>query len=247
MRSRVQDQGEPPLRAPALPDWRTDPPVRTPQGFFSGSYNAIGGKIKGPKGEVGELSGHWHDTMELQRKSVRRSSLGLIEDNLTNESGEQPRQRETLFDARSARAVQKSVTSEDQQAPNESRRLWTRVTAAIKAKDLDAATDAKSAIEEAQRESARQREAKGETFKPRFFKPSGKGGEWRPDFRCVPASACVGGITRLTGCAGWSGSRRARRKNSSTPSGSSSTVPMPSRRKPAAAVAVPRRPPPPRR
>lgn len=138
------------------------------KGFFSGSYNAIGGKIKGPKGEVGELSGHWHDTMELQRKS--------------------PRQRETLFDARSARAVQKSVTSEDQQAPNESRRLWTRVTAAIKAKDLDAATDAKSAIEEAQRESARQREAKGETFKPRFFKPSGKGGEWRPDFRLPTGS-----------------------------------------------------------
>lgn len=91
--------------------------------------------------------------------------------------------RETLFDASTARVVQKVVSPEDQQAPNESRRLWGKVTAAIKAKDLDAATDAKSAIEEAQREAARQREANGETFKPRFFKPTGKNGEWRPDFK----------------------------------------------------------------
>lgn len=95
----------------------------------------------------------------------------------------QTKGRETLFDASTARVVQKAVSPEDQQAPNESRRLWTKVTAAIKAKDLDAATDAKSAIEEAQREAARQRDASGETFKPRFFKPTGKNGEWRPDFK----------------------------------------------------------------
>lgn len=136
------------------------------KGFFGGSYNAVGGKIKGPKGDVGELSGHWHDMMELQRKGTKG--------------------RETLFDASTARVVQKAVSPEDQQAPNESRRLWTKVTAAIKAKDLEAATDAKSAIEEAQREAARQRDASGETFKPRFFKPTGKNGEWRPDFK-LPA------------------------------------------------------------
>ncbi|BGP42036.1 Oxysterol-binding protein OBPa [Rhodotorula kratochvilovae] len=132
------------------------------KGFFSGSYNAIAGKIKGPKGEVGEISGHWNELMEVSRKGGKG--------------------KEVLFDASRAEVVQKSVSPEDQQAPNESRRLWSRVTAAIKAKDLDAATDAKSAIEDAQREAARERDAQGEGWAPRFFKPTGKGGEWRPVF-----------------------------------------------------------------
>lgn len=157
------------------------------QGFFGGSYNAVGGKIKGPKGDIGELSGHWHDMMELQRKGVSFFSpcrnSGRSHGCSLSVSPSQVKGRETLFDASTARVVQKAVSPEDQQAPNESRRLWTKVTAAIKAKDLDAATDAKSAIEEAQREAARQRDASGETFKPRFFKPTGKNGEWRPDFK----------------------------------------------------------------
>ncbi|GAA5899702.1 hypothetical protein JCM8208_004539 [Rhodotorula glutinis] len=132
------------------------------KGFFSGSYNAIAGKIKGPKGDVGEISGHWNELMEIQRKGGKG--------------------KEVLFDATKADVVQKSVSPEHQQAANESRRLWTKVTAAIKAKDLDAATDAKTEIEDAQREAAREREARGEQWQPRFFKPTGKGGEWRPAF-----------------------------------------------------------------
>ncbi|GJN92580.1 hypothetical protein Rhopal_005610-T1 [Rhodotorula paludigena] len=132
------------------------------KGFFSGAYNAIAGKIKSPKGEVGEISGYWSDAMELQRKGAKG--------------------KEVLFDAHSADVVQKAVSPEDQQAPNESRRLWSKVTAAIKTKDMDAATDAKTAIEDAQRAAAKEREAKGESWAPRFFKPSGKGGEWRPVF-----------------------------------------------------------------
>ncbi|TNY21181.1 hypothetical protein DMC30DRAFT_212636 [Rhodotorula diobovata] len=132
------------------------------KGFFSGSYNAIAGKIKGPKGDVGEISGHWNELMEVSRKGGKG--------------------KEVLFDATKADVVQKSVSPEAQQQPNESRRLWTKVTAAIKAKDLDAATDAKTEIEDAQREQARERDARGEQWRPRFFKPSGKAGEWRPVF-----------------------------------------------------------------
>lgn len=50
------------------------------------------------------------------------------------------------------------------------------MTDAIKAKDLEAATDAKSKIEDAQRDKA----AKGQSPKPRFFKQVD--GEWKPDF-----------------------------------------------------------------
>jgi hypothetical protein len=52
------------------------------------------------------------------------------------------------------------------------------VTTAILNKDLEAATEAKSAIEEAQRERAKTREEKGEAFEPRFFKLEGD--EYRP-------------------------------------------------------------------
>ncbi|CEQ42372.1 SPOSA6832_04190, partial [Sporobolomyces salmonicolor] len=131
------------------------------KGFFSGSYNSIAGKIKGPKGDIGDISGHWSDVMEISRKGSKG--------------------KEVLFNAHDAHVTQKSVAPEDQQLPNESRRLWSKVTSAIKAKDLDAATEAKTAIEDAQREAAREREEKGETFQPKFFKLSDKG-EWRPNF-----------------------------------------------------------------
>jgi hypothetical protein len=93
--------------------------------------------------------------------------------------------REVLFDAHKSTVAPKAVSPEEQQQPNESRRLWSRVTAAIKAKDLDGATEAKSAIEEMQREQAREREAKGEAFAPKYFKPTGKNGEWRAAFMYV--------------------------------------------------------------
>ena len=40
------------------------------KGFFSGTYNAIAGKIKSPKGELGEISGKWSDQMYIQRSKV---------------------------------------------------------------------------------------------------------------------------------------------------------------------------------
>ncbi|GAA5906797.1 OSBP family protein [Sporobolomyces salmoneus] len=131
------------------------------KGFFSGSYNSIAGKIKSPKGDVGEISGHWSDLMEITRKSTKT--------------------KEVLFDAHNTSVTEKSVTPEAQQQPNESRRLWSKVTQAIKQNDIDAATEAKTEIEDAQRESARLREEKGEKFVPKYFQLSEKG-EWRPAF-----------------------------------------------------------------
>lgn len=110
------------------------------------------------------MSGLWSDVMEISRKN---------------------KPREVLFDAHKSVVAPKAVSSESEQQPNESRRLWSKVTAAIKAKDLDRATEAKSQIEDQQREQAREREARGESFVPKYFKPTGKNGEWRAAFRCV--------------------------------------------------------------
>ena len=91
-----------------------------------------------------------------------------------------------LFDVAKdgAKLASKSVVPEDQQEPNESRRLWKSLTEAITNKDMDGATTAKTAVEEAQRESRRKLEEKGEKHVPQFFEE--KNGGWIPKLECVP-------------------------------------------------------------
>lgn len=48
-------------------------------------------------------------------------------------------------------------------------RLWSKLTAAIANKDMEAAQAAKLEVEESQRALAREREAKGIVHKQRFF------------------------------------------------------------------------------
>lgn len=62
-----------------------------------------------------------------------------------------------------------------------SRSLWSKLTAAILAKDMDRATEAKTAVEESQRESRRLREEGAEQYIPRFFSQN-KEGRWIPKF-----------------------------------------------------------------
>ena len=72
----------------------------------------------------------------------------------------------------------KVVPSQDQQAPNESLRMWSGVTDAILSKQYSKATNVKLELEEAQREKARQREKDGVLFKPVFFEHiSGNNGQ----------------------------------------------------------------------
>lgn len=87
-----------------------------------------------------------------------------------------------LFDAQKdgQNVVPKWVPPEDEQEPNESRRLWSQLTKAINAKDMEWATDAKSTVENAQREDRKRREEKGQVHVPRFFEF--KGGRWVPKF-----------------------------------------------------------------
>ncbi|KAJ7630380.1 Oxysterol-binding protein [Roridomyces roridus] len=132
------------------------------KGFFSGTYNAIAGKIRHNSTDVGEVSGRWSHTMEF--KSAKTG------------------QKRVLFDAvkDGKNVVVKQVTPEDEQEPNESRRLWVDLTRAIIAKDMDAATDAKSKVEDAQREHARKLEESGGKHAPRFFEL--RDGHWVPKF-----------------------------------------------------------------
>merc|ERR1711990_144316 len=85
------------------------------KGFFSGEYNAIHGRVKHGHKDVGEVSGKWSD-----RFSIKRGKHG--------EKGE------VVFDSASSAITRKSVAAESEQDEFESRRLWSKVTAAIKAK-----------------------------------------------------------------------------------------------------------------
>jgi hypothetical protein len=123
------------------------------KGFISGTYNAISGKIKRdtPTGEaLYEIFGKW--TEEMWIKNVR--------------TGE----KELLFNAEAAKPSPGQARPVEEQEERESRKLWEKVTNAIIRRDQTTATDAKSAIEDKQREETRARDAEGVTWNPRFFK-----------------------------------------------------------------------------
>ena len=65
--------------------------------------------------------------------------------------------------------VPKVIPPEAAQLPNESRRFWRDVTAAITARDFGRATKLKQAIEQRQREKAEQRRVTNAEWRPRFF------------------------------------------------------------------------------
>lgn len=128
------------------------------KGYFGGSYNAIGAKVLHNGRIKGELTGKWNDVMEYKDAQTGQSRV--------------------IFDAKTAATAQKSVPPLEQQEPNESQRyvgmfltnrLWAKVTEGIKTKNMDMATEYKSAVEEEQRQATRAREASGQVWKPRFF------------------------------------------------------------------------------
>lgn len=122
------------------------------KGFFSGTYNAIAGRIRKGTTDIGEVSGRWSHVMDF--KSTKSGAKRVLFDAVKDGQNVSP----------------KWVPPEDEQEPNESRRLWQDLTTAIAHKDMEAATDAKSAVEDAQRERRRHMEENGQKHEPRFFK-----------------------------------------------------------------------------
>lgn len=62
-------------------------------------------------------------------------------------------------------------------------RLWHKLTDAIVAKDMEAATVAKTAVEDAQREQRRKLEESGQVHVPKFFEKVN--GQWLPKLKYV--------------------------------------------------------------
>ena len=78
-------------------------------------------------------------------------------------------EKQLLIDLVPLMPVPKIVPEETDQLPNESRRFWKGVTDSINTKQYSEATRIKQELEERQREKTKEREAKKEEWKPRFF------------------------------------------------------------------------------
>ncbi|WVR07464.1 hypothetical protein IAU60_004506 [Kwoniella sp. DSM 27419] len=131
------------------------------KGWISGGYNVISGKVTGPgRTDIGDLSGHWSSAMEFKDRKT----------------GE----RKVVFDPAKASTAPKNVLPEAEQEEYESRRLWTKLTEAIRTADMHGATAAKTAVEDHQRELVRKREAAGEgPPESKYFKHV-SGDRWMP-------------------------------------------------------------------
>ena len=152
------------------------------KGFFSGTYNALSGRVKHGSTDLGEVSGKWSALMEFKPTKVRPLPPPTPHPPNTKKK-KQTGEKRTLFDVQKhgSAIAPKWVAPDDAQEPNESRRLWRDLTRALHAKDMDAATAAKAAVENAQRELR----ASGVRHATRFFELCDN--RWVPRIQCVPS------------------------------------------------------------
>lgn len=121
------------------------------KGFIGGKYDTIHGIIRRESSseKLFEIEGKWNEKMTIKDLKTKKSS--------------------TFFDGSVAKETLITTKPISEMAENESRRLWHSTTEAIKARDQTAATNAKSEIEDAQRDLAKTRQENNETWEPKFF------------------------------------------------------------------------------
>jgi len=117
------------------------------RGFFGGEYNKIEGKVKDRKGKtLATISGKWDGQVEFKRD----------------------KKKEILFDPKGEYKPTPRILP-TALGDTESPKLWSNVSKAIRAGDQIAATEAKTILEEAQREAIKKRKEKNDEYQPRLF------------------------------------------------------------------------------
>jgi len=130
--------------------------------FFGGDYYCVEGKIIKDGKPLYIISGKWDTLIEITEVKSKESKV------LWNVTGQ-----------RSKRLPRYTVKI-DEQLPNESERLWIKVTNALIEDNQTVATDEKTILENSQREAARQRQLNNTTHAPRCFVPSeSTGKKWK--------------------------------------------------------------------
>eukprot|EP01080_Neovahlkampfia_damariscottae_P004261 gene4261-7597_t len=126
--------------------------------WIGGDYNCVDGKITKKGKKLFTISGKWNTQIYITE----------------NKKGAQ---KVLLFDAKTYPKITKHIPSEKDHLENESTLLWKDLTKAIKENNLEMAAEAKNKVETTARNSKKDVEEKGETYKQKFFKP-GKDGSW---------------------------------------------------------------------
>uniref|UniRef100_A0A1A9W4F8 Oxysterol-binding protein n=1 Tax=Glossina brevipalpis TaxID=37001 RepID=A0A1A9W4F8_9MUSC len=123
--------------------------------------NCVVGKIKLVKEVLATIEGHWDGEMRI--KDVKNGEEGI----LFAATKDVMKQR-----------LKRYIVPFDNQLPNESERLWSLVSAAIRRDDQRGATEEKTVLEEAQRKEAKERKAKFVQWDPCHFSQDIITGKW---------------------------------------------------------------------
>jgi hypothetical protein len=118
--------------------------------FFGGEYNLVAAKIKKAGKTVYTIHGKWNQQYYIRDRNAKADTL--------------------FFNTKTTPKIAKHTPAFEQLYPNESRKRWYHLTMAIRAKDIEKAALEKSKVEEEQRAKVKEREQKGITYKPAFFK-----------------------------------------------------------------------------
>lgn len=153
------------------------------KGYFTGTYNAIVGKIKTSDGEaLYNITGKWTEKMIItpstRRMSTKNqrasmSSTSLVDGKRYRSGKKIPVYEHNnascnivssepveLLDVSRLHSITLNVAQEQEQHSFESRLLWSKVTEAIKQKDMKTATIEKTLIEDRQRAIVKLRETR---------------------------------------------------------------------------------------
>ncbi|ODH27737.1 hypothetical protein ACO22_04123 [Paracoccidioides brasiliensis] len=120
---------------------------------------------------LARIDGCWHEKIYYTLFTAEDNGPKGNEKNegKSKERGKEKDKRLLLIDIAPLFPISKVVPPADQQLPNESRKFWSSVTAAIGEKKYSLATKLKQELEENQRQLAAARKEMNEEWKPRFF------------------------------------------------------------------------------
>lgn len=123
--------------------------------FYGGKKNRVTTEVFQPNDKKPFLSitGEWNGRMEAKWADGRT---------------------EPFVDVNKINVVKKKVRPIAEQAENESRKLWKDVTAGLRLKDIDRATNAKFTLEQKQRDEAKDRKERGLKWEPMLFQEAGE-------------------------------------------------------------------------
>ncbi|XP_076386413.1 oxysterol-binding protein-related protein 8 isoform X5 [Megachile rotundata] len=131
--------------------------------FLGGAeqMNQVAGAIRLGKETLATISGYWDGQIIITDKRTGQESVFF------NPTPEVRKKR-----------LKKYTVPLENQGPWESEKLWYDVTQAINKDDQIAATEAKTQLEEAQRERAKERKIKGQEWVPKYFVQDIITGNW---------------------------------------------------------------------